>query len=79
VNESLWEIEDAIRACERDNDFGPRFIELARLVYRTNDQRSALKRRINDLVGSGVVEEKGYTPYPSGPLVRFPSRADVVR
>jgi hypothetical protein len=60
VNEALWEIEDDIRVCERDADFGPRFVELARSVYTTNDRRSALKRQINDLLGSAIVEEKEY-------------------
>jgi tetratricopeptide (TPR) repeat protein len=63
VNEQLWEIEDAIRLCERDHDFGPRFIELARSVYLTNDRRTALKRRINELLGSQFVEEKAYPSY----------------
>src|SRR5262249_47765018 len=61
VNERLWEIEDEIRACEQRSDFGPRFIELARSVYRENDRRAQLKRQINDLLGSRVVEEKSYT------------------
>jgi hypothetical protein len=51
VNEQLWDIEDAIRECERAGDFGPRFVELARSVYRTNDRRASLKRAINDLHG----------------------------
>jgi hypothetical protein len=63
VNEALWEIEDAIRLCERDQDFGSRFIDLARSVYRQNDQRAALKRRINELLGSELVEEKDYQAY----------------
>lgn len=63
VNEALWEIEDAIRDCERNGDFGPRFIELARSVYRSNDRRSQLKRSINELLGSALVEEKSYRPY----------------
>jgi hypothetical protein len=63
VNETLWQIEDEIRRCERDQDFGPRFIELARSVYRTNDRRAALKRRINDLLGSDLIEEKQYLDY----------------
>ena len=63
VNESLWEIEDDIRDCERAQDFGPRFIELARAVYVTNDQRAALKHAINDLLGSRIVEEKSYASY----------------
>ncbi|MEM7529620.1 MAG: DUF6165 family protein [Pseudomonadota bacterium] len=63
VNEALWEIEDEIRACEAAGAFGARFIELARSVYVTNDRRAALKREINLLVGSRIVEEKQYTPY----------------
>lgn len=63
VNKALWEIEDEIRICERDQEFGPRFIELARSVYRTNDARAALKRQINELLGSKIVEEKQYVDY----------------
>jgi tetratricopeptide (TPR) repeat protein len=60
VNARLWMIEDAIRACERDGDFGPRFVALARSVYRENDTRAAIKRAINTLAGSALVEEKSY-------------------
>ena len=69
VNAALWEIEDEIRLCERAQDFGPRFVELARSVYKQNDRRAALKRRINELLGSDLVEEKAYTPYeaPTAP------------
>lgn len=63
INESLWEIEDDIRDCERNGDFGDRFIELARAVYRTNDRRAAAKRQINELLGSELVEEKDYADY----------------
>ena len=63
VNEALWEIEDDIRECDRDGDFGPRFVELARAVYRTNDRRAELKRAINLHLGSRLVEEKSYKPY----------------
>lgn len=63
VNECLWRIEDEIRECERDENFGPRFIELARSVYQTNDRRAALKRQIDDLLGSRIVEEKSYEQY----------------
>jgi hypothetical protein len=66
ANERLWEIEDAIRDCERQRDFGQRFIEMARSVYFTNDRRADLKFRINRLMGSQVVEEKSYTPYANG-------------
>jgi dsDNA-specific endonuclease/ATPase MutS2 len=63
VNRELWRIEDAIRLCEQRQDFGPKFVELARSVYRNNDRRSELKRRISELAGSSIVEEKAYTPY----------------
>lgn len=63
TNERLWEIEDAIRECERCGDFGPDFIELARAVYRFNDQRAMLKREINLLLGSQIIEEKSYAAY----------------
>jgi len=56
----LWQIEDEIRECERGGQFDERFIELARNVYRTNDHRAVLKRRINELTGSEIVEEKSY-------------------
>jgi tetratricopeptide (TPR) repeat protein len=60
VNETIWEIEEAIRDCDRRGDFGPSFVALAQAVYRTNDQRAALKRRINELLNSELVEEKQY-------------------
>ncbi len=63
INEQLWEIEDDIRDCEREKDFGDKFIELARAVYKTNDKRAALKRDINVLLGSKLVEEKSYADY----------------
>lgn len=63
VNGRLWDIEDELRALERSSNFGKRFIELARSVYRLNDRRSMLKRRINALTGSAVVEEKSYPAY----------------
>lgn len=63
INESLWEIEDEIRDCERAQDFGETFIRLARSVYVTNDRRATVKRRINDLLGSDLVEEKSYAAY----------------
>jgi hypothetical protein len=63
VNRSLWHIEDDIRDCERRKDFGPRFIELARSVYFTNDKRAELKRQINAVTGSALVEEKSYQAY----------------
>lgn len=63
VNESLWDVEDAIRDCERCGDFTAAFIELARSVYRQNDRRAAVKRQINELLGSRLVEEKAYAGY----------------
>jgi Tfp pilus assembly protein PilF len=63
VNETLWLIEDEIRLCERDKNFGQRFVELARSVYQQNDQRSELKRQINTLLGTRFIEQKSYTEY----------------
>ena len=63
VNERLWVIEDDIRSCEATEEFGPQFIELARAVYRQNDERARLKREINNLLGSNIIEEKSYKPY----------------
>ncbi|HKS89572.1 MAG TPA: DUF6165 family protein [Stellaceae bacterium] len=60
VNRELWEIEDDIRACERAGRFDAHFVALARGVYRANDRRAALKRQINELTGSDIVEEKSY-------------------
>ena len=61
INEALWQIEDEIRACEAAKDFGPRFIELARSVYKQNDRRALVKKKINTYCGSNIVEEKSYT------------------
>lgn len=63
VNERLWQIEDDIRDCERDKAFGARFVELARSVYINNDERAAIKRRLNAALGSDIVEEKSYSDY----------------
>jgi hypothetical protein len=63
VNESLWEIEDRIRDKERTGAFDAEFIELARSVYKTNDMRGALKRELNLLLNSDLIEEKSYKPY----------------
>ena len=63
VNERLWETEDAIRDCERREDFGPVFIDLARSVYRLNDVRAEIKRSINTLLGARIIEEKSYSSY----------------
>ena len=60
INEVLWRVEDDIRDCEARGDFGPEFIRLARAVYITNDERARVKRAINELLGSDLVEEKSY-------------------
>ena len=63
VNERLWDIEDQIRDEEDAQRFDARFIELARAVYVSNDERAAIKKRINTKLGSALVEEKSYRPY----------------
>jgi hypothetical protein len=63
INQELWDIEDTIRDLERDKDFGEAFIQTARAVYFTNDRRSEVKRKINDLTGSNLIEEKSYQKY----------------
>jgi hypothetical protein len=63
VNEKLWVIEDEIRDEERARRFTEKFIELARAVYVTNDERAAIKKRINSALGSTIVEEKSYKSY----------------
>jgi Family of unknown function (DUF6165) len=63
VNEKLWDIEDRIREKESARQFDAEFIELARSVYLSNDERAAIKKRINVRLGSRLVEEKSYAPY----------------
>ena len=63
VNEALWDIEDRIRLKEKAQAFDAEFIELARSVYFRNDERAAIKRRINLKLGSQLVEEKSYASY----------------
>jgi len=63
VNEALWDIEDRIRDCEREQSFGEEFIALARAVYKTNDRRAELKRRINEILGSPLMEVKSHAVY----------------
>lgn len=63
INESLWQIEDDIREEERAARFGSEFVRLARAVYVTNDRRAAVKRLINEKLGSRIVEEKSYAEY----------------
>jgi hypothetical protein len=66
VNRRLWETEDAIRGKEAGKAFDAEFIELARVVYRCNDERSRIKRAINELLGSEIIEEKQYVGYRDG-------------
>jgi len=63
VNNQLWDIEDHIRDLERIKDFGDDFIQTARSVYFINDKRSDIKRKINELTGSNLTEEKSYEKY----------------
>ena len=63
INKTLWEIEDKIRSCESKNDFNKTFISLARAVYINNDKRSLIKKKINLLTGSNIIEEKFYKSY----------------
>ena len=61
INSQLWDIEDWIRDCEKEQRFDKEFVELARSVYKLNDQRSEVKRQINILTKSNFVEEKSYS------------------
>lgn len=63
VNAEIWDLEDSIRDHERRKDFGASFVEVARRVYKTNDRRAALKREINLIGGSTIIEEKSYAEY----------------
>jgi len=63
INESLWVIEDDIRDKERLREFDQRFIELARSVYFTNDERARVKKELNTHLGSEIIEEKSYQDY----------------
>ena len=63
VNEALWQIEDDVRDEERNKRFGDRFIELARAVYVTNDERANAKKQVNLHLNSSIVEEKSYQDY----------------
>ena len=63
VNEALWDIEDGIRRLEAARSFGAEFVRLARSVYQRNDERSAIKREINVMLASRLVEEKSYPDY----------------
>jgi hypothetical protein len=63
LNGALWDIENRTRAKEAAKTFDQEFIELTRSVYLNNDKRAAIKRRINELLSSGLIEEKEYTSY----------------
>lgn len=63
INADLWVIEDDIRDCEKAKDFGDTFIRLARAVYITNDRRADVKKKINLLLGSALIEEKSYSDH----------------
>ena len=63
INQTLWNIEDQIRVHESKKDFEDDFVELARSVYFTNDERAEFKKKINELTGSLLVEEKSYEDY----------------
>lgn len=63
VNTSLWEVEDVLRGLEKSQDFGPSFVAAARSVYQLNDRRAAVKKEINFLTGSDLIEEKSYEKY----------------
>jgi hypothetical protein len=63
INSKLWKIEDDIRNCERNKKFDQKFVDLARAVYVTNDQRSAIKLEINNFFGSKIIEVKSYKEY----------------
>ena len=63
INEQLWDIENGKRKCEADKSFGPEFVKLARDVYIKNDDRAKIKKMINIITKSGIVEEKDYTKY----------------
>lgn len=63
VNQKLWNIEDSVRFKEKQNIFDNEFIDLARNVYKTNDCRSKIKKKINQISESNFIEEKSYEPY----------------
>jgi predicted nuclease with TOPRIM domain len=63
VNSALWDIEDKIRICEKNKDYGEVFIKLARGVYLSNDKRSKIKSEINTILGSNIKEVKEYVNY----------------
>ena len=63
INIKLWNVEDKLRACEKNKDFGKNFIELAREVYFNNDKRAKIKKEMNKILGSNIREIKQYIKY----------------
>ncbi len=63
INLELWKVEDKIREKEKQSDFGDEFVSLARSVYFTNDKRAEIKKKINFISGSELIEEKSYSKY----------------
>ena len=63
VNLSLWDIENGIRTCEKNKDFGKKFTDLSRAVYLNNDKRAKIKSEINEILGSNIREIKQYADY----------------
>ncbi len=70
INEALWDVEEGKRICEQRKTFDEHFISLAREVYLKNDDRAAIKRQINELFGSTIIEEKSYDEAPLSSPVR---------
>jgi hypothetical protein len=64
INEQLWELEDAVRACEADHRFDAQFVDLARRIYTGNDERAKIKQQINILMRSTIIEEKEHSRIP---------------
>ncbi len=63
INSKLWDIEDDKRMCEKNSDFGEKFIKLSRYVHFLNDERAKIKLEVNNLTGSKIKEIKEYTSY----------------
>lgn len=63
ANSRIWYLEDTIRDCDRRKDFGTNFVNTAKKIYRTNDERAAIKREINLACGSAIIEVKSYAAY----------------
>jgi hypothetical protein len=68
INTALWDLENAVRAHERSGVFGQGFVDTARAIYAGNDRRAAVKRQINLLLNSAIIEEKSHTGIDPAPL-----------